>query len=323
MIGHDVSGTSQVQNLVNVWGGSTVDIYGNDLHNALTVGTTPTWSSPAILVTSYGGSGDSHANIHDNVIYSSDTGVVVGSVYATTDNSTADVTKNTFKDLNSGVSFESATASATINENSFTNVGTALTADDSVTPRPAVNADRNWWGADADPRTTGQAYAEAQIANWYVDADMKVLNTDRGSRRSGSGGGGGRSSGSTSTGSTGTGTTGGGQVLGAAIFNFTTDLHFGSRGTDVTELQTELIAAGFSIPAGPTGYFGVQTRAAVAAWQAANGVLPSAGYFGPISRAKYVANDGFGAHAAVPATTTTTTTTTVGSTTTATSTTSY
>lgn len=140
------------------------------------------------------------------------------------------------------------------------------------------------------------------------------------------GGSGGRRSGSggrviTTTGGTTTTTTGG-QVLGAAAFNFTVDLHIGSRGTDVTELQTELIAAGYSIPAGATGYFGVQTRAAVAAWQAANGVLPSAGYFGPISRAKYLANDGFG-KAVVPVTTTTTTSTTTASTTTATTTASH
>jgi peptidoglycan hydrolase-like protein with peptidoglycan-binding domain len=34
------------------------------------------------------------------------------------------------------------------------------------------------------------------------------------------------------------------------------------------------------------GYFGPLTQAAVAKWQAANGVMPAAGYWGPISRAK-------------------------------------
>ncbi len=108
-----------------------------------------------------------------------------------------------------------------------------------------------------------------------------------------------------------------GQVLGAATFNFTRDLYFGVVGDDVKELQTELIAAGYSIPDGPTTYFGPQTRAAVSAWQASNGVMPTAGYFGPLSRAKYLANGGFGQPVAVPqtpvSTTTTSTTTTTES----------
>lgn len=67
---------------------------------------------------------------------------------------------------------------------------------------------------------------------------------------------------------------------------FTRDLTLGSTGADVTALQTWLIGKGFSIPAGATGYFGAQTQAAVAAYQAANGITPAAGYFGPITRAK-------------------------------------
>ena len=67
---------------------------------------------------------------------------------------------------------------------------------------------------------------------------------------------------------------------------FTRDLTIGSTGADVSELQTWLISKGHSIPAGATGYFGAQTQAALAAWQAANGVTPAAGYFGPITRAK-------------------------------------
>jgi peptidoglycan hydrolase-like protein with peptidoglycan-binding domain len=44
---------------------------------------------------------------------------------------------------------------------------------------------------------------------------------------------------------------------------------------------------GISIPAGATGYFGVQTQAAVSQWQSSKGVSPAAGYFGPISRAAW------------------------------------
>ncbi len=70
-----------------------------------------------------------------------------------------------------------------------------------------------------------------------------------------------------------------------AAYAFSTNLTVGSRGADVTALQQTLIAAGYSIPAGATGYFGAQTQAAVAMWQAADGISPAAGYFGPISRA--------------------------------------
>lgn len=69
--------------------------------------------------------------------------------------------------------------------------------------------------------------------------------------------------------------------------SFTRNLTIGVSGADVTCLQQSLLAGGFSIPAGATGYFGVQTQAAVASWQAANGVAPAAGYFGPISQAHW------------------------------------
>lgn len=77
-----------------------------------------------------------------------------------------------------------------------------------------------------------------------------------------------------------------------ASVTFTRDLTIGSTGADVTALQTWLIAKGFSIPAGATGYFGAQTKAALAAFQAANAITPAAGYFGPITRAKVAAMGG-------------------------------
>jgi hypothetical protein len=73
---------------------------------------------------------------------------------------------------------------------------------------------------------------------------------------------------------------------GAQTTTFTRDLTIGASGADVTALQNWLVSKGFSIPAGATGYFGTQTQAAVAAYQAANGITPAAGYFGPITRAK-------------------------------------
>lgn len=64
------------------------------------------------------------------------------------------------------------------------------------------------------------------------------------------------------------------------------DLTIGSTGADVTALQTWLISNGFTIAAGATGYFGGQTQAALAKYQASVSITPPAGYFGPITRAK-------------------------------------
>ncbi|MGH7175715.1 MAG: peptidoglycan-binding domain-containing protein, partial [Minisyncoccia bacterium] len=82
----------------------------------------------------------------------------------------------------------------------------------------------------------------------------------------------------------GTVTTGGTM---SASCSFTHALTIGSSGAQVTCLQNALIAAGYSIPAGATGYFGAQTQAAVAAWQKAVGVSPAVGYFGAISQAHW------------------------------------
>lgn len=80
----------------------------------------------------------------------------------------------------------------------------------------------------------------------------------------------------------------------ASACNFTNSLTIGSRGSDVKCLQQYLNSAGHKVaasgpgaPGSETDYFGSLTQAAVAKWQAANGVAPAVGYFGPISRAKY------------------------------------
>ncbi len=69
----------------------------------------------------------------------------------------------------------------------------------------------------------------------------------------------------------------------AGACTFTRNLTVGSRGDDVTCLQSYLGVTP------TTGYFGPLTKAAVANWQAANGVAPAVGYFGALSRAKYSA----------------------------------
>src|SRR3989338_8716000 len=75
---------------------------------------------------------------------------------------------------------------------------------------------------------------------------------------------------------------------------FTQNLTVGSTGAEVTALQQVLVAQGrLVMPAGVAMcYFGSLTQAAVASWQAANGVSPAAGYWGPISRAKYASLSG-------------------------------
>jgi len=75
----------------------------------------------------------------------------------------------------------------------------------------------------------------------------------------------------------------------AAECTFTGSLTVGSQGAQVTCLQQYLVAGNHLVmPTGVSyGYFGPLTKAAVAAWQAANGVAPAVGYFGPLSQAKY------------------------------------
>ena len=77
-----------------------------------------------------------------------------------------------------------------------------------------------------------------------------------------------------------------------ASATFTRDLTIGSTGADVTALQNWLINKGYAIAAGATGYFGAQTQAALAKYQAAKNISPAAGYFGPITRAAVAADGG-------------------------------
>ena len=73
----------------------------------------------------------------------------------------------------------------------------------------------------------------------------------------------------------------------------------GSQGQDVRALQIFLNAEGYVVATGGTGsvgqetnFFGSLTRAALARWQAAHGVVPAVGYYGPITRAAIAAEAG-------------------------------
>ena len=74
----------------------------------------------------------------------------------------------------------------------------------------------------------------------------------------------------------------------AQSYTFSTDLTVGSSGTDVSNLQSWLIANGYDIPsissgANAKGYFGSQTQGALIRYQRAIG-LPAYGFFGPMTR---------------------------------------
>ncbi|MBI4079810.1 peptidoglycan-binding protein [Candidatus Kaiserbacteria bacterium] len=73
---------------------------------------------------------------------------------------------------------------------------------------------------------------------------------------------------------------------------FTRNLQVGSTGADVKALQVWLNTHGYQVavsgpgsPGNETTMFGKATKAAVAKFQAANGITPAVGYFGPKTRA--------------------------------------
>lgn len=73
-----------------------------------------------------------------------------------------------------------------------------------------------------------------------------------------------------------------------SCFEFSRDLTVGSTGLDVSALQNYLKTTDhFPFAVGTTGYFGDVTHGAVVAWQSSNSIVPAAGYFGPLSRARY------------------------------------
>lgn len=93
---------------------------------------------------------------------------------------------------------------------------------------------------------------------------------------------------STPSGTNATGTNAEGTLMSG---QFTRNLKIGDTGNDVLALQQLLNANGFPLamsgpgsPGNETTYFGTLTRAALARWQASEGITPSAGYFGPVSR---------------------------------------
>lgn len=82
----------------------------------------------------------------------------------------------------------------------------------------------------------------------------------------------------------------------------TSELDFGSRSDDVTELQQFLASNAMIYPAGlVTGYFGPLTQAAVMQFQASYGI-PQVGRVGPMTQAKIndIMSSGFGLDTSAP-----------------------
>jgi hypothetical protein len=71
------------------------------------------------------------------------------------------------------------------------------------------------------------------------------------------------------------------------------DMTVGAQGANVTELQMFLVDGGYLVmPAGVAyGYFGSLTQSALASYQAAMGISPAAGYFGPVTKASITCSD--------------------------------
>ncbi len=100
------------------------------------------------------------------------------------------------------------------------------------------------------------------------------------------------------------------QITNAQLGSFNRDLTLGSTGEDVRNLQKFLNSNGFTVattgagsPGNESDYFGPATQNALARYQAANGISPASGYFGPLTRSKITGQP-------VRTTTTTTATTT-------------
>jgi hypothetical protein len=86
------------------------------------------------------------------------------------------------------------------------------------------------------------------------------------------------------------------QTTGLTCSVFTKTLTVGSNGSEVKSLQQFLNSSGIQVSASGAGsvgsestYFGAKTKAAVSKFQVANSITPTAGYWGPISRARATA----------------------------------
>jgi hypothetical protein len=86
---------------------------------------------------------------------------------------------------------------------------------------------------------------------------------------------------------------GGSTTTGGSCTTFTMDFQQGSSGAEVIAIQkflnshgAQVAVTGAGSPGNETSYYGALTKAAVAKFQAANGITPAAGYWGPITRAK-------------------------------------
>jgi len=155
--------------------------------------------------------------------------------------------------------------------------GTTTTTTTTTTPEPTTtttSAPTTSYGAPVAGLTEAQVQSILTLLASF-NADQSVIDKVNASLHVG-------------------GVTGAGAVSSGT---FTRDLETGVTGEDVRALQQYLNAHGFTVaesgpgsPDNETDRFGALTRGALAKLQAANGITPSVGYFGPKTRAFVSAN---------------------------------
>lgn len=158
----------------------------------------------------------------------------------------------------------------------FSLVGATTTSTGSIRITPEASSTSSTFSYT--PVTTGDIELSFTNGQGWNDPDALTYDTSVETRSSGSRG---RSGGSVVPSTTSTTNT---PAVSTSI-SFVRDLTLSSMGTDVVALQEFLIARGYSIPAGATGYFGTQTQQALIQFQIASQVAPAQGYFGPKTRA--------------------------------------
>lgn len=133
--GDMVDGINRVQNLINLRHGSNAEIDNNTLSYAKTEKhSTNTFHSACVFVNAYPSGSPSYANIHNNKISMCDIGVIVTSMFAPKDESSALVMDNEFYNLDLAVDIEKNTGSVTMKNNSFINVAQKIDHGEEVKP---------------------------------------------------------------------------------------------------------------------------------------------------------------------------------------------
>jgi len=188
-------------------------------------------------------------------------------------------------------------ATATDSDGAITSV--TFFVDGSSIGSDTTSAYTDSWTAAGTGSHTLLASAVDDEGSHATSSSVTITVAAASSGSSGGGGGGGSSRPRTPTTSTPTPTpttpttsgpttpspAAGGGTSGSTGSTYVRDLTVGSTGGDVLSLQQLLIMKGFLAAGNTTGYFGLLTKGALAAYQASQGIVPAEGYLGPKTRA--------------------------------------